>query len=73
VLARYEIRIAHPLDEMVAAAFEGFEVAGEGDFTVVSGEFDQAALHGTLERIRMLALELVDARRIRGTTRRRCD
>ena len=53
-MARYEIRIAHPLDETMAAAFEGFEVTGEGEFTVVSGEFDQAALHGTLERIRML-------------------
>jgi hypothetical protein len=70
VLARYEIRIAHPLDETMADAFEGFEITGQGEYTVVSGEFDQAALHGTLERIRMLALELVEARRIRGTTRR---
>ena len=70
MLARYEIRVAHPLDETVAAAFEGFQVTGQGEFTVVSGEFDQAALHGTLERIRMLALELVDARRVRGTAKR---
>ena len=70
MLARYEIRIAHPLDETMADAFEGFEITGQGEYTVVSGEFDQAALHGTLERIRMLALELVEARRILGTTRR---
>jgi hypothetical protein len=70
VLACYEIRIAHRLDEGMAAAFEGFEVKGEGDVTVISGEFDQAALHGMLERIRMLSVELVDARRVRGTTRK---
>jgi hypothetical protein len=70
VLARYEIRIAHRFDEGMVAAFEGLEVSGEGDFTVVSGDLDQAALHGTLERIRMLALELVEARRTGRPTQR---
>jgi hypothetical protein len=68
-LARYEIRIAHRLDEGVAAAFEGCDLAGEEELTVVRGDFDQAALHGMLERIRMLSLDLVDARRVRGTGR----
>lgn len=68
--ARYEIRIAHPLDEVLAAAFEGLEVRADGDFTVVIGDFDQAALHGMLERIRVLGLELVDVRRVRGSSGR---
>ena len=69
MLARYEIRIAHPLDEVIAAAFEGLDLRGDGDVTVVLGELDQAALHGVLERVRALGLELVDARRVRRSTR----
>jgi hypothetical protein len=70
VLAHYEIRIAHRFDERMVAAFEGLEVSGQGDFTVVSGDLDQAALHGTLERIRVLALELVEAKRTSRPARR---
>jgi len=63
---RYEIRIAGRLDEAAAAAtFGGLDVSPCGGVTVIRGELDQAGLHGVLERIRSLRLELVDARRVR--------
>jgi hypothetical protein len=63
---RYEIRIAGRLDEATAAAFTGLRVTVRGPVTVLTGDFDQAALHGLLERIRSLGLDLMDARRVRG-------
>jgi hypothetical protein len=62
----YEIRVAGQLDETTAAAFAGLNVAACGTVTVIAGELDQAALHGLLERIRSLGLELVEARRASG-------
>jgi hypothetical protein len=34
---------------------------------VIRREFDQAGLHGVLERIRFLDLDLVEVRRVRGS------
>ena len=65
----YEIRIAGRLDEATMIAFGGLEVKFHGQVTVISGEFDQAALHGLLERIRSLDLDLVEARRVRAPPR----
>jgi hypothetical protein len=62
---RYEICIAGQLDEATAAEFAGLDVTSRGSVTVITGELDQAALHGLLERIRSLGLELVSARRSR--------
>jgi hypothetical protein len=73
VLTRYEIRIAGPLDEATMAAFGAADAVVRGDVTVITGDFDQAALHGLLERIRVLGLELVDVRRVRGARNRRTD
>ena len=67
VPARYEIRVAGQLDEMAAKAFAGLEISTRDAATVITGEFDQAALHGVLERIRSLGLDLLEARRIRGS------
>ena len=67
---RYEIRIAGQLDETCAAAFAGLDLASGSGITVITGEFDQAALHGLLERIRMLGLDLIEARRVGGPPRR---
>jgi hypothetical protein len=65
----YEIRIAGRLDEATMIAFAGLEVASRGQVTVITGEFDQAALHGLLERIRSLGLDLMEARRVRAPPR----
>jgi hypothetical protein len=64
---RYEVRLTGRIDEAATAALAGLSVIADGGVTVVSGEFDQAGLQGLLELIRMLGLELIDARRVRGT------
>ena len=66
----YEIRLAGQLDETREAAFAGLNLTSHGWVTVITGEFDQAALHGLLERIWLLGLELVDARRVSDPRRR---
>jgi hypothetical protein len=71
VLARYEIRIAGELDEAAIAVFGDLDVSVHSAVTVVTGDFDQAALHGLLERIRLLGLDLVEARRVPGRRDRR--
>jgi DNA-binding CsgD family transcriptional regulator len=70
---RYEIRIAGQIDSTAAEAFAGLTVLASGDVTVVRGEFDQASLHGLLERIRSLDLDLVEVRRVRGSPGDRAD
>ena len=62
---RYEIRVRGRLGEKTAARFEGFEMAVEPVETVLRGPVrDQAALHGILEQIESLGLELVEVRRV---------
>lgn len=59
----YEIRIKGLVGEAVRAAFEEMQVAIKPVETVVFGEVrDQAALHGLLDRIQELGLELVEVR-----------
>jgi hypothetical protein len=63
----YEIRIKGLVGEAVRAAFEEMHVAVKPVETVVFGEVqDQAALHGLLDRIQELGLELVEVRRFPG-------
>lgn len=62
---RYEIRIVGELDAGAAAAFAAFDVTSEGGLTTINAVLDQAGLHGLLERIRSLGLELLDVRQIR--------
>ena len=66
----YEIRIAGQLDETTLGSLAGLDVSCHDGITVITGQFDQAALHGMLERIRSLRLDLLEARRIRGSLRR---
>ena len=54
----YEIRIAGRLDETTLAAFAGLEVMYRDGVTLITGQFDQAALHGILAKIRDLGLTL---------------
>jgi hypothetical protein len=65
----YEIRVAGQLDEACVAAFAGLRVASDGKVAVIAGTFDQAALHGLLERIRQLGLDLEEVRRVRASPR----
>ena len=65
----YEIRIAGQLDDTTVAAFAGLEMTHHNQVTVIVGEFDQAALHGMLERIRSLGLDLLEARRVPAGSR----
>jgi hypothetical protein len=73
VLACYEIRIAGQLDATAVAVFADLSIAASGGITVLRGDFDQASLHGLLERIRALGLDLVDARRVRVPAADRTD
>ena len=67
----YEIRIADRLDEVMLTSFAGLDVTVRAGGTVITGQFDQAALHGMLEMIRLLGLDLEEARRVRGSDARR--
>ena len=67
MLTRYEVRLAGQPDEKSATAFAGLDMTCNTEVTVISGTLDQAALHGTLERIRQLGLDLIEVRRVRGT------
>ena len=63
--AWYEIRVAGVLDGRWAAWFDGLQVSGQGDQTVIRGLVaDQAALHGLLTRVRDLGLCLISVRRL---------
>jgi len=63
-LPSYEIRIAGRVDETTLTSFAGLTVRLRDEVTVVTGQFDQAALHGMLELIRSLGLDLLEARRV---------
>lgn len=64
LLPIYQIRIKGHLDEHWLRWFEGLDVVPlpEGE-TVISGEMDQSALHGVLNRIRDLGLVLISVQR----------
>lgn len=65
--AGYEIRIKGRMSEAMQSAFEEFEVSTAPVETVLHGQvLDQAALHGLLDRIAALGLELVEVRRLAG-------
>jgi len=66
----YEIRIAGRVDKTTLALFAGLPVHERDGTTVITGQFDQAALHGMLEMIRSLGLDLLEARRIDASPQR---
>jgi len=61
----YEIRIKGRLSDSVLAAFEGLTATVEPVETVLYGPIeDQSSLHGLLDRIQSLGLELVEIRQL---------
>ena len=63
--SRYEFRIRGRVGERLLAGFAGFDAEIEPVETVLRGDVaDQAALHGVLEQIQALGLELVELRRL---------
>ena len=61
---RYQITIRGGLGETYRHAFEGFGVESDGTNTVLTADLDQVALHGALNRIHSLGLELVGLNRL---------
>jgi len=63
--ARYEIRVAGVLDSRWSAWFNGLQISGQGEETVICGLLaDQPALHGLLTKVRDLGLCLISVRRL---------
>lgn len=64
---RYEIRIRGRVSEPVLSSFESLQSDVEPVETVLHGPVrDQAELHGILNRLQSLGLELVEVRRLPG-------
>ena len=64
----YEIRIKGRLSDSALAAFEGLTATVQPVETVLHGPVqDQSSLHGLLDRIQSLGLELVEIRQLPTT------
>ena len=62
---QYEFRIRGRLGDTLLATFQEFDAEVEPVETILRGRVaDQAALHGILEQIQDLGLELVEMRRL---------
>jgi hypothetical protein len=62
--AGYQIRVRGHLGATALRAFPALHAETRGQDTVLRGVADQAALHGVLAQIEMLALELLEVSRI---------
>jgi hypothetical protein len=63
--AQYEICVAGVLDDRWTAWFDGLQISGQGEETVLCGLVaDQPALHGLLTKVRDLGLCLISVRRL---------
>jgi hypothetical protein len=63
----YEIRVRGRVTPALLARFEGLQAQVEPVETVLHGPVqDQAALHGMLDLVRALGLELLEVRRLPG-------
>jgi len=61
---RYRITISGRLGAIGREVLAGFDIRPDGQAIVLAGELDQAALHGVLNRIQALGLELVGVVRL---------
>jgi hypothetical protein len=66
VTPRYEIRLCARPGTRCTEWFLDLDVRTDGRVLLLRGELDQAALHGLLERVRILRLDLLDVRRSRS-------
>jgi hypothetical protein len=72
--ASYEIRIKGRVGEPVLATFGELNASVKPAETVLRGVInDQAALHGLLDRIHSLGLELIEIRQVEDSSPRRSD
>jgi hypothetical protein len=69
VLPRYEIRLTCPDVTSADAVFADLTVTTDGDAVLMTGRLDQSALHGVLERVRLLRWDVVEVRRTRSLRR----
>jgi hypothetical protein len=61
----YEIRIRGRVGESVLGSFDDMDAAvGSGETVLTGTIIDQAQLHGLLERIQLLGLELIEIRQL---------
>jgi hypothetical protein len=66
---RYEIRVKGNVGESLLNSFEGLDARVRPAETILRGEItDQPALHGILDRIQALGLELIEVKRVEGPT-----
>jgi hypothetical protein len=61
---RYQITISGDLGEFGREAFGDFKIESDDSTTVLTGDLDQAALYGTLNRILSLGFELIQVNRV---------
>jgi hypothetical protein len=72
--AQYEIHIKGRVGKELAVAFEPLSAEVHPVETVLHGEIvDQAALHGVLDRVQALGLELIEVRRLPQRVRSELD
>ena len=63
--AGYEIRIKGRLSDSLSCAFEDFTSSVRPAETIMRGEIrDQSELHGLLDQIQSLGLELIEVRKL---------
>jgi hypothetical protein len=66
-VARYEIRVRGRVSEAALSSLEGMDADIAPAETVLHGPVtDQTGLHGLLDRIQSLGLELIEVRRLPG-------
>jgi hypothetical protein len=67
VVDEYEFRVRGRVTPAVLARFEGLNAHVEPVETVLHGPVeDQAALHGVIDLVNVLGLELIEVRRLPG-------
>jgi len=60
---RYRITVAGALGEVGREVLADLEITGDGGDTVLTGDLDEAALYGVLNRLLVLGVELVELKR----------